>query len=321
MHLVDDVHALFDRGRRIARLLADVADVVHTIVRGRVDLDHIEHRPVQNAAAGRALAAWVAVFRMLAVDRARQDFGAGGLACAARTGKKVGMRQAAADELAAQCVGNVLLADDVRKSQRPPFAVKRLIHGLPPSDRKSGQKLCPLSIPFHCCKTAPHKTVHRPVETTTPTAFPVARLKTGKSTAHGGFCLMLLGSPPDMVHSPPLRSTSLSSPPSGLRTSRCRPSRPEFVPAGADCRYRAPLPPQLVRPCAALFRRWGYYTTECFKDQAFYPFSGSPVPEGSDGATGAAPPCPSPLPPGSVPSGFSGSVVPSGSSSGPGSGS
>lgn len=29
MHLVDDVHALFDRGRRIARLLTDVADVVH----------------------------------------------------------------------------------------------------------------------------------------------------------------------------------------------------------------------------------------------------------------------------------------------------
>ena len=37
------------------------------------------------------------------------------------------------------------------------------------------------------------------------------KLKIGSSAAHDGFCLMLLGSPPDMVHSPPLRSTGLSS--------------------------------------------------------------------------------------------------------------
>jgi hypothetical protein len=56
-----------------------------------------------------------------------------------------------------------------------------------------------------------HKTARRQFENTHPAAFPHFGLKIGSSAAHDGFCLMLLGSPPDMVHSPPLRSTGLSS--------------------------------------------------------------------------------------------------------------
>ena len=46
VHLVDDEHALFDLRGRVARLVAQVADVVHAVVRGRVDLGHVEHRAV-----------------------------------------------------------------------------------------------------------------------------------------------------------------------------------------------------------------------------------------------------------------------------------
>ena len=83
VHLVDDENTLFDLCGGIARLVAQVADVVHAVVGRRVDLGHVEHRAVQNAAARRALVARVAVYRMLAVDRTRQYLRAGGLARAA----------------------------------------------------------------------------------------------------------------------------------------------------------------------------------------------------------------------------------------------
>jgi len=41
--------------------------------------------------------------------------------------------------------------------------------------------------------------------------YPGSWLKNGAPAAHGRFRLMLLGSPPDMVHGFPLRGTDLSS--------------------------------------------------------------------------------------------------------------
>ena len=61
-------------------------------------------------------------------------------------------------------------------------------------------------------RSAPHKTARERFESVLPAAFLRFGLKIGRSAAHDGFRLMLLGSPPDMVHSPPLRSTGLSSP-------------------------------------------------------------------------------------------------------------
>ena len=123
VHLVNDEHALFDLCGGIARLIAQVTDIVHTIVGSRIDLGHIEHRAVQYAAARRTLVARVAVHRVLAVDRARQDLGAGGLARAARAGEQVGMAQPPGLELRAQGIRDMLLADHVRERLRPPLAV------------------------------------------------------------------------------------------------------------------------------------------------------------------------------------------------------
>ena len=61
---------------------------------------------------------------------------------------------------------------------------------------------------------------------THPAAFPHFGLRIGRSAAHDGFCLMLLGSPPDMVHSPPLRSTGSSSPCEWLPRRMCAPCYP-----------------------------------------------------------------------------------------------
>ena len=130
MHLVDDVHALFHRRGRENRLLAQRAHIVHAVVRGGVQLDHIEDRAVRNAAAGGALSAGVAVDRVFAVDRPRQDARAGRLARSARTDKDIGMRQAGGADLVFQRFGDMLLADDVVKGLRTPLPIQGLIHAL-----------------------------------------------------------------------------------------------------------------------------------------------------------------------------------------------
>ena len=48
-------------------------------------------------------------------------------------------------------------------------------------------------------------------------------LGTGTLTTHRNFCLMLLGSPPDMVHGFPLRKTDSSSPLTRVRRYNARP--------------------------------------------------------------------------------------------------
>ncbi len=79
-----------------------------------------------------------------------------------------------------------------------------------------------------------------------PRALREGRLRPGRAAAPGEPRLALLPSGPDAVRVSPLRGTRSSAP-----------SRPaafedgdlgwEFSPAGADCRYRAPLVPRLAR--------------------------------------------------------------------------
>ena len=77
-------------------------------------------------------------------------------------------------------------------------------------------------------------------------------LRTGNLVAHQLNCLMLLGSPPDMVHSRQSHKTHSSSQPATTQTTQVLPSFRESTPAIAGCRYRAPLPPRLV---------WPYFTS------------------------------------------------------------
>mgnify|MGYP006969180271 CR=1 FL=1 len=79
VYLVDDEHALFALGRRISNILADITDVVNTVVGGSVQLRDIQDRALINAAAGVAAVAGGAVHRIFAVDGLRQDLCRGGL--------------------------------------------------------------------------------------------------------------------------------------------------------------------------------------------------------------------------------------------------
>ena len=81
---------------------------------------------------------------------------------------------------------------------------------------------------------------------------------------------MLLPSGPDTVREPPLRGTRPSTSP-GAAAFESEDLGREFSPAGADCRYRAPLVPRLARPGnhtsrqPASRRRWGVAEREGFE--------------------------------------------------------
>ena len=127
------------------------------------------------------------------------------------------MGKPAGAELCTQRIRNMLLPDYVCEAERAPFTVKSLIHELPISLPEIKMKKWADSSPAHqsnvvFCYAVPCKTAHQKIETNIRTAFLPSPFKIGKPVAHAGFCLMLLGSPPDMVHSPTLHSTNLSSP-------------------------------------------------------------------------------------------------------------
>ena len=79
-----------------------------------------------------------------------------------------------------------------------------------------------------------------------PRALRQGRLRPGRAAAPGEPRLALLPSGPDAVHVSPLRGTR-SSAPSRSAAFEDVDLGWEFSPAGADCRYRAPLVPRLAR--------------------------------------------------------------------------
>ena len=126
--LVHDVYAVFYLGRGVDGLVPQGADVVHAVVGGGVQLQHIQETSVVNAQTGGTLITGVTVYRMLAVDSLGQDLGAGGLTGTAGTGEEVGVAQPPLGHLTAQSLGDMLLSHHIGKGLGPPLAVKRLIH-------------------------------------------------------------------------------------------------------------------------------------------------------------------------------------------------
>ena len=51
MHLVDDIHAHFDRAGRVNCVVTQNADGIDAVVRGRVDLQHVHTAALVDGAA------------------------------------------------------------------------------------------------------------------------------------------------------------------------------------------------------------------------------------------------------------------------------
>ena len=79
MHLIDDIDLVFPCGGRICHLIPDLTDIVHTVVGGSINLNHIHGSACSNGLTGGTFIAGIAVYWMLAVHRFGHDFGDGGL--------------------------------------------------------------------------------------------------------------------------------------------------------------------------------------------------------------------------------------------------
>ena len=121
--LVHDIHPVADVGGGVDSLVPEGPDMVHTVVGGGIQLQHIQHAAVVDAKAGVALVTGVAVHRVAAVHRLGQDLGAGSLAGAPGTGKEVGVAQAILRHLAAQSIRDMGLPHHILKGLGAPFAV------------------------------------------------------------------------------------------------------------------------------------------------------------------------------------------------------
>ena len=195
--LVHDVDPLFYVGGGVDGLIPQGPDLVHAVVGGGVQLQHVQKAAVFQPHAAGALAAGVAVDRVFAVDGLGQNFGTGGLAGTSCAGEQIGVGGAALRHLLFQGLGDVLLTDDVGKHLGPPLAVQRLIHGT----HLLKNRICGKEGHAGSSKGCP---AHMKTSS-------VCRHGTGVLAAHGTSRLMLLGSPPDMVHGAPLRETGSAS--------------------------------------------------------------------------------------------------------------
>ena len=69
MHFINDVHLVSALRRRVLHLVPNLADIIHTVVGGRINLDDIHRCLTLNCPAHGTLAAGTPVHRMLTVHR------------------------------------------------------------------------------------------------------------------------------------------------------------------------------------------------------------------------------------------------------------
>ena len=129
MHFVDDVDLVTALAGAKAYLVAQLADVVDTVVGGSVDLDQVDHAAFGDGDAGGALVAGTFGLWRAAVQRLGQDARRTGLARAARPGKEIGMGHTTFAQRIAQRLRYVFLANDLVKRSAPPLAIESCGHG------------------------------------------------------------------------------------------------------------------------------------------------------------------------------------------------
>jgi len=128
--LVDDVdlEAALDRGE--ADIVAQVAHLLDPVVRGAVDLQHVERAALGDLAADLGLGVEVDLRPVGRVERLGDDAGGRGLAGAARADQEVGLGDAPHRDRVGQRPGDVLLADHLGERLGPILAGEDLVgHG------------------------------------------------------------------------------------------------------------------------------------------------------------------------------------------------
>ena len=123
VHLVDDVDLPAPRGAQ-AGVRHQIAHGVDAVVRGRVELVHVERAPLGDLDARGADAAWLTVDGRLAIERLGQDPRRRRLAGPPGSAEEIGMRHPVVSHGAAQRPHHVVLTPDLVESPGPEAAVE-----------------------------------------------------------------------------------------------------------------------------------------------------------------------------------------------------
>src|SRR5690606_31921526 len=118
VHFVDHVDFVAAVHGRVVHLLAQLADIVHAVVGGAVDLEHVHGTARIHRLAVLASVAGDGGGPLLAVQGLGQYAGRGGLAYAAGAREKVGVGYAPALYGVAYGLGDVVLAHHILESAR-----------------------------------------------------------------------------------------------------------------------------------------------------------------------------------------------------------
>ncbi len=202
-------------------------------------------RPSRMATHEIARVVGLAVDRVQAVDGLGDDARGAGLAGAARSDEEQAVAKPVESDRVAQRLDDCVLGDDVAEGLRAPTPIERLMGG-----RRDGLiRRRRRGLWGHPCSLGGHeeRVCRAPaVDRRRSRAQRSDRLGPGRSAAPGEQRLSLLPSGPDEVHASPLRGTRSSTSISPSASANAGLGW-EFSPAGADCRYRAPLVPRLAR--------------------------------------------------------------------------
>ena len=239
----EDLAAQVRGGREDPRQqLAHVADCV---VRGRVELVYVQGASFADGHARRAGVARLAVAQVGAVEGLRQDSGHRGLARAARPDEEVGVGGPARS--GRRCAASQRRPVARRSGRRSGRASGGRWPGAVRSSSRCSWRRGRCGWRGSVRAPAAFRSAVHPPSIDRPRAHRWWRLRPGRSAAPDGHRLVLLPSGPDTVREPPLRGTRPSTSPRAAAFEDGDLGR-EFSPAGADCRYRAPLVPRLARP-------------------------------------------------------------------------
>ena len=91
MNFINNIDFIFAFCRRISHFLTDFADIIHTVIRSGVYLNHIHGIACGNGFAGSALAAGTSPGGILAIDCLSKNFGYGSLAGSPGSAEQIGM--------------------------------------------------------------------------------------------------------------------------------------------------------------------------------------------------------------------------------------
>ena len=133
VHFVDDVDLVAGPGRAVDGVLPQLADLVDAVVRGPVDLDHVDvfARVDGDATAALEAGGRRGLLRLQAVQRLGEDSRHGGLADAAGAGEQIGVGDPAGLDRVLERPRDRLLPDDVVERLRAVLSCENGVsHGI-----------------------------------------------------------------------------------------------------------------------------------------------------------------------------------------------